>query len=256
MFDASQPAASPLRLHSFLPHDLPHDKAERKKRKPDVEALALLPPSDANPHGALLAVGSGSKPNRQLAFMLSVDAGGAINADAVTIDLAGLYAPLRSVFPDLNIEGAFAAGECFRLLHRGNRGDARNACIDFTLDEVQHWLAGTRAMLPTCLGITHFDLGHVDGVPFGFTDGTESSGGDWVFSAVAEDTADSYRDGVCRASAIGWVGKDGTLQRMESIAGAPKVEGIASTAGGRLLMVTDTDDPDTASALLDSDTTA
>jgi hypothetical protein len=253
VLDAEQPATSALRLHSFLPGDLPHDKGERKKRKPDAEALALLPPSDQHPHGALLALGSGSKPNRQQAFMLPLDGRGEVNANTAVVDLAGLYAPLRPEFPNLNIEGAFVIGDCFRLLQRGNKGDARNASIDFALEEVQQWLAGARTKAPACLRISRIELGSIDGVPYGFTDGAALPGGGWVFSAVAEDTSDSYLDGACRASAIGRVGNDGKLKRLESIANAPKVEGITMTSDGRLLMVTDSDDPETASALLCSE---
>jgi hypothetical protein len=45
------------------------------------------------------------------------------------------------------------------------------------------------------------------------------------------------------------VSAGGQLQRMEAIAGSPKVEGIA-LVGTQLLMVTDADDPARASQLL------
>ena len=77
------------------------------------------------------------------------------------------------------------------------------------------------------LRITEFALGEVVGVPLGFTDGVALPGGGWIFSAVAEDTGDSYADGACGGSAIGWVSAGGELQRIQAIAGAPKVEGIA-----------------------------
>lgn len=60
----------------------------------------------------------------------------------------------------------------------------------------------------------------------------------------------SYRDSACGASVLGWVGSDGALQRLEAICGAPKVEGIAMEGTGRLLMVTDSDDPARPSQLL------
>lgn len=95
-----------------------------------------------------------------------------------------------------------------------------------------------------------FELGRVGTVPLGFTDGTAWPGGGWVFSAVAEDTADNYSDGACAGSALGWVGPDGKLLRVETLAGEPKVEGIAVDPLGRLLMVTDSDNPFVPSALL------
>ena len=67
---------------------------------------------------------------------------------------------------------------------------------------------------------------------------------------MAEDTSDSFRDGACAGSVIGWVDGNGRLLRTEPIAGAPKVEGIALDGQHRLLMTTDADDPKQASQLL------
>ena len=244
------PQAPLVQLHRILPGDLPTEPKARKKRKPDLEALALLPASPAHPSGALLALGSGSKPNRQRGVVIALDATGRPDGAAQVVDLSALYAPLRAEFADLNIEGAFIANDCLHLLQRGNKGDARNACISYTLAPLLAWLAGTRTEPPAALRTTQFDLGIVDGVPLGFTDGAALPNGEgWLFSAVAENTDDSYADGECVASAIGWVGADGVLQRMAALEGAPKVEGIAP-AGDRLLMVTDADDPACASRLL------
>ncbi len=242
--------AKPLRLQRILAGDLPEKIGKRKKLKPDLEVLLLLPAAADQPHDTLLALGSGSRPNRQQAVALELDELGRLTGAASTIDLAGLYQPLRSSFQDLNIEGAFVTDGRFHLLQRGNKGDARNACIEYSLNDMQDWLAGRRSMAPVALRIVPFALGQVGGVPLGFTDGTALPGGGWLFSAVAEDTPDSYRDGPCAGSAIGWVSTDGELLRLEPIAGAPKVEGIALDGVSRLLMVTDSDDPARASRLL------
>lgn len=247
------PQAPQVQLHRILPGDLPTEPRERKKRKPDLEALALLPASPAHPHGALLALGSGSKPNRQRGLVIALDASGRPDGGAAqVVDLSALYAPLRAQLADLNIEGVFVANEALHLLQRGNKGDARNACITYPLAPLLVWLAGTSAQPPAPLRTTLFDLGTVDGVPLGFTDGAALPGsqGGWIFSAVAENTDDSYADGECVASAIGWVGADGVLQRMVALEGAPKVEGIALDGDGWLLMATDADDPERASRLL------
>ncbi|ROZ61812.1 hypothetical protein [Ramlibacter sp. WS9] len=241
--------AGVVQLHRLLAGDLPADKGKRKKQKPDLEALALLPAEPGMAHGALLALGSGSRPNRQQALQVVLDGGGLPCAAPVTYDLAAMYQPLREQFPDLNIEGAFVAGQRLRLLQRGNKGDARNACIDYPLAQLRAWMAGG-ADAPIPQNIQEFSLGDAGGVPLGFTDGAALPGGGWLFSAVAEDTGDSYNDGACGASAIGWVTEGGTLQRLEYVAGAPKIEGITLAEDGRLLMVTDSDDPATPSALL------
>jgi hypothetical protein len=238
-----------VHLHRLREGDLPNEKHRRKQLKPDLEALAFLPAVDGHTNGALLALGSGSTPQREVAFLCGVDGEGLPAGKPRAIDLVNIYRPLRSVFPDLNVEGAFVAGESFHLLHRGNRGDARNASIAYPLAAMLAWLAGPGGEPPPGR-IAEMALGEVNGVPLGFTDGTALPGGGWIFSAAAEDTSDSYNDGRCAGSAIGWVSAQGQLLRMEAITGSPKVEGIAFAGDGRLLMVTDSDDPDTASQLL------
>lgn len=252
ILDATGKPGAPVELHRLAAGDLPHGKVERKKHKPDLEALVLLPDGGAVAQRRLLALGSGSRPNRQRGFLLPLDAAGRPVGEAEAIDLSALYAPLHAEFADLNIEGAFAVGGELRLLQRGNKGDTRNACIAYGLEDVQQWLAGKIAA-PQPLRTTLFALGEVGGVPLGFTDGAALPGGGWVFSAVAEDTGDSYNDGACAGSAIGWVDQEGKLGRIEPLEGAPKVEGITVLQGGRILMVTDADDPQAASCLLHLD---
>lgn len=250
IFEADGKPANLVHLHRVLAGDLPRDKGKRKKRKPDLEALAMLPPTPDYPHGALLALGSGSRPNRQRGWRVGLHSLGLPAEAPVTIDLADWYQPLRPQFPDLNIEGAFVTGESFLLLQRGNKGSVVNASIEYALKEVHDWLGGRRSKPPMALRIEQHELGDVKDVPLGFTDGAALPSGGWIFSAVAEDTEDSFNDGPCAGSAIGWVGSDGQLQRLEPLAGCPKVEGIALVDARRLLMVTDSDDPAIASQLL------
>jgi hypothetical protein len=226
---------------------LPQAHAARKAAKPDCEALALLPPAAAFPYGALLALGSGSRPTRERGFLLLLDAAGQVAGTSRTVDLMPLYAPLRTRFDDLNIEGAFADAGCITLLQRGNRNDRRNASIDFDARDFFGWLAGA-GPAPAAARTTLFELGDLDGVPLAFTDGAAlgDGSGDWVFSAAAEDTNDSYDDGVCRGSVIGVVDRrSGRVVQQARLAAVCKVEGIALQAGSdgrQLLLVTDADD--------------
>jgi hypothetical protein len=242
-------SAAPVELHRVLAGDLPQDKGERKQRKPDLEALASLPATTDHPHGALLALGSGSRPNRKRGWRIGLDGDGRPAGAPRAFDLSAWYRTLDESFADLNIEGAFVGAGSFHLLQRANKGSPVNACIAYPLAELQDWLADRRSAPPQVLRIRQLDLGDAGGVPLGITDAAVLPDGGWIFSAVAEDTQDSFTDGACAGSAIGWVGGDGRLQRIEPLAGAPKVEGIA-VAGGRLLMVTDADDPGLASQLL------
>ena len=51
----------PGTLLRLFPRALPSHPTKRKKAKPDLEALLQLPAFNHHPHGALLALGPGSK---------------------------------------------------------------------------------------------------------------------------------------------------------------------------------------------------
>lgn len=247
----------PGTLVRLLEGDLPRDKGKRKKAKPDLETLAQLPPLPGCPAGALLALGSGSKPQRETGVLIGLDVHGVPNGRMASVDLEPLYAPLRKRFDDLNIEGAFVLSGDLVLLHRGNKGDARSACIRFDWNLVAPWLAGLQRKPPGAKSVQLMALGDVDGVPLSLTDGTALQGGAWAFSAVAESTDDSYQDGACVGSAIGIVAPDGQLRHLHRLAGAPKVEGLAVQVVGTGLgsdwvftLVTDPDDPHIPAQLL------
>jgi len=244
VFDSSTMHA-PGALLRLLEGDLPHDKGARKKAKPDLETLAQLPPLPGQAHGALLALGSGSKPKRETGVLLALSAHGTPAEEAGMVDLAPLYAPLRERFADLNIEGAFLLGNELLLLQRGNKGNALSACIRYEWSHIAPWLTGLQPQPPAPHDVQAMDLGEVDGVPLSLTDGTPLHGGAWAFCAVAESTDDSYHDGACVGSAIGVVTPDGQV-KLQLLAGAPKVEGIAAQAadgGWQITLVTDPDEP-------------
>lgn len=244
---------APGRLLALLEGDLPRDAAQRKKAKPDFEALAQLPPWPGCAGGALLALGSGSAPSRETAVLLPLTECGQLSGRQSVVSLSALYAPLRQRFADLNIEGVWVAQGQLHLLQRGNKSDARSACIRYDWNAVARWLAGEPTQPTTLTSVQVLDLGAVEGVPLGLTDGVPLPGGDWLFSAVAEDTSDSVADGDCVASALGVVGADGRVRSLWRLQGAPKVEGIAVQRAGadwQVTMVTDADDPAVASQLL------
>jgi len=242
--------AAPVQLRQLLAGGLPHDKGQRKKRKPDLEALALLPAFAGHPHGVLLALGSGSRPARERGVLIGLDGAGTPGGDPLFLDLAAWYAPLRTSFADLNIEGAFVGGARLHLLQRGNKGDARNACIEYALAEVHDWLAGRRRAPPAGQRVVPIAPGPLGRVTPSLTRAPALPRRGWILSRPARNTRDSYRDGACGGSVLGWVDVDGVVQRLEQLQGAPKVEGIALDGVHRLLMVTDADDPARASRLL------
>lgn len=238
-------STEPLRLVRLFEGDLPAFAKKRKSQKPDLESLLFLPASDESPNGSLLALGSGSRPNRFTGALLGLDARGDAPGTARQVYLEPLYADLVGRFDKLNIEGAFVAGDSLMLLQRGV-GLGVSAAIRFDLADIVAWIGGRRTGALRPRSVRSFDLGAVDGVPYAFTDGAALPDGSWVFSAVAEDRDDSYDDGRCVGAAIGLCGSDDTLRSLEAIAPTRKVEGIEASVSGTtalLSLVTDADDP-------------
>lgn len=242
-----------IKLRLF-PGALPDETAARKARKPDLEALVRLPPFTGYPSGALFALASGSRPNRQTGVLLGLDDIGALSGAPIAVDLSALYAPLLRRFPALNIEGAAVCDRRLVLLQRASGGHPENALIRLALADVLHALstAGELRLPDLPVEILTIDLGLLDGVPLGFTDAAALPDGRLVFSAVAESVDDTYHDGPCVGAAIGILGAHGQLQRLELVQPVRKIEGIDARQDDaviRLLLVTDADDRSRPGAL-------
>jgi hypothetical protein len=250
---------APVELMRLLPGDLPEDKKQRKRLKPDLECLVVLPAMAGYPQGALLMLGSGSKEARHTGLLVPLNAHGLVRSEdmaALRIDLTALYSPLHAAFKDLNIEGCFLQGEHVHLLQRGNKGDSGSACIRFESTQFQAWLLGEQAFAPKPVHILKLDLGDAQGIPLTPTDGIALPDGRWLLSAAAENTDNSFTDGPCAGSALALLDAQGKLLALHTLQGAPKIEGIALCQQGNqlsVLMVTDADDPELASQLLSID---
>ena len=120
------------------------------------------------------------------------------------------------------------------------------------LDAFLGWLDHSAAP-PQLASVTRVDLGHVRGVPYGFTDASALPDGRVVFLAGAEDSPDTYRDGDVLGARVGLLDGDRvTLCEIFDEAGRPtslKLEGVdfvgfSSSGGVELVVVADMDDPD------------
>ncbi len=237
---------APGHLMRVFEGTLPDGKKERKKRKPDLEGLTLLPADGRFPHGALFAVGSGSRSNRRLGVLLELDGQDAVLGPPHVVDLAPIMLPLEQEFAALNIEGVMVSGAQLRLLQRGNARHGTNAIVSLALPGLLDalWTGSTTAIKPSA--IAAFELGEIGGVPLSFTDGAVLPNGATVFTAVAENTEDTYNDGPCAGAAIGIIDSDGVLRSLEPLDKPYKVEGVHARMEGdtvKLLLVTDADDP-------------
>ena len=245
VFDPASPG--PVQLVRMFDGDLPESAKKRKKKKADLESLVHLPPLPRCPGGALLALGSGSRPNRRRGALLGLDDAGVLLGQVKVVDLAPLYEPLGRRFDEVNIEGALIVDDDLMLLQRGNKGGP-NATVRFAWAELEPWLLGDVDAAPAPRLVREYDLGQAEGIAFGFTDAALlPEGGGWLFSAVAEDTDNAFDDGACNGAAIGVVGADGALLTQRPLEPRRKIEGLeARMLQGKVVvgLVTDADDPD------------
>jgi hypothetical protein len=231
--------------------DLPDDQQQRKREKPDLEALTALPPVDGEPAGGLLGLGSGSNPSRDRGFFWSFAADGSLAGEPRIIDLHPVYEAVRRGLDDqVNIEGAAVLAERLWLFHRANESRAPNAIAEVELGDLSRTLAEDLVVDTDELrSLRTYDLGELDGVPACFSDATTLLDDLVCFTASAEGA----EDGDIRGSVVGTIDTSGDVRRLRRIDPAWKVEGVhaaVDTGVIDFLFVCDQDDPDTPSPLL------
>ncbi|CDZ38069.1 hypothetical protein NOJ28_26595 [Neorhizobium galegae] len=124
------------------------------------------------------------------------------------------------MFADLNI-GAVVVGDELRLLQRGNKRQADNVIVRYSLSQVLNALCNAHAYSIAPSATNRINLGSIEGVPFCFTDAAALSNGHLL-----------------------------SLQQFDR---PFKVEGISARGSGDrldLLLVTDADDPAIPALLL------
>jgi len=221
---------------ALWPGSLPETHAERKRAKPDLEALCELP------DGTLLALGSGSTARRERGAR--VDIGG--RPTVQEIELAPLYRTLRGEFPELNVEGAVVHAGRLWLAQRGNGQSGSNGVIELDLSGVVSGLRRGVISADGLLRVHRVVLGEADGVALGLTDLAADARAGLLFSAAAEDTHNTYDDGACTGSVVGRLGEDGRVQGAQRVDTSCKIEGLAAVANDGaaidLWLVADPDD--------------
>lgn len=221
---------------ALLPGELPAERKLRKRLKADFEALLLLP------DGALLALGSGSAPQRRRGCL--------VRAGAVrVIDLSPLYQTLAGHFQELNLEGGVVHGGRLLLAQRGNGAGGENALVFLDLQHALRDLQSGQLSAAALLHVLPVQLPDLDGLPLSLTDLCLDPSGHLYFSAAAEGGGSSYLDGECAGSVLGRFDPDFNIVQMTKLTPRVKVEGLAFQADGRLLLVADADDPTIASPL-------
>jgi hypothetical protein len=242
-------AGGPGELRQAFAGDLPDNPEQRKKRKPDLEALTALPPVEDEPNGGLLGLGSGSNPSRDRAFFWSFAADGSLVGEPRTIDLHPVYEALRGELRGaINIEGAAVFGRCLWLFHRANEGKAPNAVAEVELMDLSRTLAEDLVLDAGELrSLRGYELGELDGISACFSDATTLLDDLICFTASAEGEDD------IRGSVVGTIDASGQVHRLRRIDSRWKVEGVhaaVDTGVIDFLFVCDQDNPSAPSPLL------
>lgn len=224
--------------------ELPLNPVERKKVKPDLEAISLIPSLDA-----ILAIPSGSKPNRHRGALIRPEG---LGAKSVTpIDFSGLFRILDEKINDLNIEGFVELGRTIRLFHRGNAKAATNSIIILQADTFLAELKSGIITGKSVLEIRPCRLGQLNGAPLSFTDAAiweTSNEKKVVFLAAAENTETTYDDGEYRGAIFGVLNEAFEVVFSEELLSPQKPEGLW-VENSVFYFVTDADDPNLKSQL-------
>lgn len=226
-----------LRRVALFDGELPEEHKARKRHKPDLEALALLP------DGSLLALGSGSTPSRMRSASVDPTRHELIGVS----DWSPLYTELLRSLPELNIEGAAVAHGRLWLAQRGNGALGMNACIELDLERACRALARVAPIDASVLRAIHpVRLGAIEGAPLSITDLCAHPKGGLLFSAAAEPSGSTYDDASVTGSVIGVLDARGEVLQCMRVSERCKLEGIAiaqvASGDAALWLVADPDD--------------
>lgn len=243
---------SPGHSIALFPGILPTEPKARKKVKPDLECLAYIP-ANLGQEG-LLAIPSGSKPNRQIGSFVKLQNGQAF--EPKKIDFSLIYETLQKEFLELNIEGAALSSSSFVILQRGNGASAQSALIELDIlglaDDLQNneFIQASRIKQ-----IKEVCLGNINNINLGFTDACFCNN-KLFFLAVAESGNSTYNDGQYVGAFIGYFDNAGKAVLISQLDSAFKPEGLwveGIDSGYRAYIVTDADDPNLVSTLFSTD---
>jgi hypothetical protein len=204
---------------------LPEDKQQRKKVKPDLECILLVPDAQS-----LLLIPSGSTTHRDRGAV--IDLQGKLKEE---ISFSFLYNQLRHQLPELNIEGALIHEQALYLFQRGNGKLGQNALIKIGwLDFLQ---SNSQELIITPIG-----LDTLAKVKLTFTDAT-NFGKNFLYLAVAEDSDSVYQDGVVSGSVLGILSPEGIVLAQIRLLLSSKPEGLSFCEDSwSFYIVTDDDD--------------
>lgn len=226
---------------------LPTDHKERKRLKPDWESLTVFPQSTGI--DGMLAVPSGSKPNRMKGFFISPDF---VNGEAFEVDFTDLFQKLSEKIAELNIEGCAIQNSTLLFFQRGNGLSKQNAIIHLDLDLATQGIKLNQAIpIDSILKIEFYDLGELEHSSLSFTDAFALNDSIY-FLAVCEETVSTYEDGPFKGAILGRINSEGRIENTWKMDCPFKPEGLWIERDNKtlsLFIVTDADSREQNSVL-------
>ncbi|MBD1422552.1 DUF6929 family protein [Sphingobacterium chuzhouense] len=200
------------RMDKVLLDSLQQTEMVAKKDKKDFEALCDV-------GDALVIVGSGSKPQRQEAFIYDKR-----NSHVRRVSLDSIYQRMQEIGKvdkqNFNIEGLTYDNGTWYFLNRGNGEKKQN--VIFTVAGDSDFI-----LRPETLSANHIELSDIQNYTTGFSDGVIVDGR-LFFIATAEDSASTYHDGENKGSYISYINlSDWTLGQTHQLSSTKKLEGLA-----------------------------
>jgi len=183
-----------------------------KKDKKDFEALCDV-------GDALVIVGSGSKPQRQDAFIYDKR-----NRHVRRVSLESIYQRMQEIGKvdkhNFNIEGLAYDSGTWYFLNRGNGKEKQN--VIFTVAGDLDFI-----LRPETLRANHIELPRIQNYTTGFSDGVIVDGC-LFFIATAEESASTYLDGENQGSYMSYIDlNDWKLGPTHQLSNTKKLEGLA-----------------------------
>lgn len=200
------------RLDKVLLDSTQQGELVAKKDKKDFEALCDV-------GDALVIVGSGSKPQRQDAFIYDKR-----NRNVRHVSLESIYQRMQEIGEvdkdNFNIEGLTYADGTWYFLNRGNGEKNQNVVFTVTGDE-------NFVLHPETLLAHHIELPRIQNYTTGFSDGVIVDGR-LFFIATAEESASTYHDGENKGSYMSYINlNDWKLGPTNLLTDTKKLEGLA-----------------------------
>lgn len=200
-----------------------------------VETLCRLPPLTGLPHGALLALPSGSTESRRTGALVPLAEDGSLAGEARAVDFTTLYTQLSRELGPLHVAGAAMTGTRLLLLNRASGPHGADALVDLDAERTLRALEAGSVGANVVRTVQRWELGQRGGVRLSFTGAAPLPDGRIVFTASVEDP---HAGGPVKGSVAGLLAPDGSPLFLDALDTPVTPGGVeARLEAGRILLL-------------------